>query len=44
MVEWALATYLLTVLIPINGLIFLGMRRERIRNKKIMLSLWRMRK
>lgn len=40
--EIALITYVLTVLIPINGLIFLGMRRERQRMRVIALSVWKL--
>lgn len=40
--EWALATYILTILIPINGIILLGMHRERQRIRKVLLAYWKL--
>ncbi len=31
----------LVVLVPINGLLFIGARNERIRNRRILMQLWR---
>lgn len=37
-----LGVYILTVLIPINGLIWLGIRRERERSRRMLLGIWKM--
>lgn len=38
----ALLTYILTVLIPINGALFLGIRNERIKNHRKLMAMWKM--
>lgn len=42
-ISWALATFCLTVLIPINGLIYIGIRKERERCRKILMGYWQLR-
>jgi hypothetical protein len=34
--------YLLTILIPINGILYMGIRQERLRNRRILLEQWRL--
>lgn len=36
--------YILTILIPINGLLWMAKRNERERNRRILLAYWRMRR
>lgn len=38
----ALLVYALTVLIPINGLLFIGMRRENMRRRILLQTAWRL--
>lgn len=36
--------YLLVTLVPIHGALYLGIRNERIRNRKILMSMWKLHK
>lgn len=42
--ELNILLYILTVLIPIHGALWLGRRQERIRTKKLVLQYWKLRK
>lgn len=41
--ELAIALYILTFLIPINGAFYLAARRERVRTRAIVLNYWKLR-
>lgn len=34
--------YILLVLVPINGALYLGARKERIRTRKILMAIWKL--